>query len=188
MILGTTLLLSSLITQCGAGVDPSTTSAIIKVESGGNPYAIGDNTTRQSYSPNSKEDAIKIARHLLNKGHSLDMGLMQINSNHLKSGRFNLNNVFEPCENIKIGNSILIGFYKKYDTEPDKSKVLFKALSAYNTGTAWKGQGYVNKILKAANSNQRIRLSPVQNRVQTAALKREVMPESSGLFFNSTQR
>jgi type IV secretion system protein VirB1 len=47
--------------QCGPAVDPSLTKAIIQVESGGNPFAIGDNTDRRSYSPVSKEDAVQLA-------------------------------------------------------------------------------------------------------------------------------
>lgn len=188
MVIATAMMITSLITQCGSGVDPTTTAAIIKVESGGNPYAIGDNTTRKSYRFNSKEEAIAAANYLLNNGHSVDMGLMQINSIHLKSMNLSLDEVFTPCSNIKIGTSILKGFYKKHNNEPDKNIVLFKALSAYNTGSAWRGEGYINRVLKAANSGYRVKLNfappkpPTKTTNNAAVQSVKIEPENSGLF------
>jgi len=137
-------------------VDPSTTQAIIQVESGGNPFSIGDNTTRKSYSPRTKEEAIDLASNLLANGHSIDMGLMQVNSCHIRSMRLCLDDLFDPCKNISVGTRILADCYRRFDNQPDKTIVLFKALSAYNTGSAWKGPGYINKILKAANAPYRV--------------------------------
>ena len=43
------LALAALIRHCAPAVAPSTMTAIVRVESGGNPFAVGDNTTRRSY-------------------------------------------------------------------------------------------------------------------------------------------
>jgi len=153
LILGSILYISSLCTQCGTSIDPSITRAIIQVESGGNPYAIGDNTTRKSYYPESQSEAVQLAADLISQGHNLDMGLMQINSWHLGRNGVSLESVFEPCDNIKTGTGILSGFLKKYDGQP---QAFFKALSAYNTGSAWKGPAFINRILKASNAPYRV--------------------------------
>jgi type IV secretion system protein VirB1 len=150
------IFIASLYSQCGPSVDPATTQAIIQVESGGDPFAIGDNTLKKSFSPRTKTEAIALASYLLANGHSIDMGLMQVNSCHIKTMRLSLDELFDPCNNISIGTSILADFYKRYDNEADKNIVLFKALSAYNTGSAWKGPGYINRILKAANAPYRV--------------------------------
>lgn len=175
MLLGSLLLITSLYSQCGPTVDPSTTQAIIQVESGGNPYAIGDNTLKKSFAPQSKQAAVHLAASLLAQGHNLDMGLMQVNSCHLKTMKFSLDEVFDPCRNIAIGTTILADFYRRHNTGEDKNLVLFKALSAYNTGSAWRGPGYVNKILKAAGAPYRISVAnpPPKAGAKTANNKRQ---------------
>jgi type IV secretion system protein VirB1 len=141
----------SLCTACGPGVHPATTQAIIEVESGGHSLAIHDNISRSSFRPSTKEEAVRIASDLIRKGHSVDMGLMQINSQHLRKKDLDLEQLFEPCYNIKTGTKILAEFYNHHrrnnPQEPDDI-ILLKALSSYNTGTPYNGKSYVNKILK----------------------------------------
>ena len=43
--------LLELFLRCAPSVGAVTMSALVAYESGGNPYAIGDNTTRRSYAP-----------------------------------------------------------------------------------------------------------------------------------------
>jgi type IV secretion system protein VirB1 len=89
----------------------------------------------------------------------VDLGLMQINSIHLAPMHLELADLFDPCGNVRIGTTILADFYRRHRTiDPPLS--LFKALSAYNTGRAWKGAGYVNKILAAAGGTYRVVLLP----------------------------
>lgn len=140
--------------QCAPMIHPATTVAIINTESKGNPFAIGDNTTGKSYSPKDKNTAINIAYQLLRKGHNIDIGLMQVNSVHLKNSSVNYQQLFDPCTNMNIGSKILLEFYKKHDRPNQNSQItLLKALSAYNTGSPYKGyyNGYIQKVLKNTN-------------------------------------
>jgi type IV secretion system protein VirB1 len=143
----------SLCATCGPGVHPATTWAIIEVESAGNPLAIHDNISRSSFRPSTKEEAVRIASDLIRRGHSVDMGLMQINSQHLRKKDLDLERLFEPCLNIKTGTKILADFYnlhrKNNPNEPDDI-ILLKSRSSYNTGPAYNGKSYVNKILRKA--------------------------------------
>lgn len=159
MLILNLLLLSSLAAQCGPSAAPITTMAIIRTESGGNPYAIGDNSTRKSHYPASKKEAVQLARSLLSRGHNLDLGLMQINSRHLKPRNLSLDEIFDPCRNIGIGTTILAEFYQANDHGEPRDIVIFKALSAYNTGSAWRGPGYVNRILRTAGAPYRVALT-----------------------------
>jgi type IV secretion system protein VirB1 len=200
MLIGSLLLITSLCTQCGPSVEPSTTKAIIQVESGGNPYVIGDNTLKKSYFPKTKEEAVQLATYLLSQGHNLDMGLMQVNSCHLKAGKFPLVDLFDPCRNIAIGTDILADFYRRNDRGEARNVVLFKALSAYNTGSAWRGPGYINRILKAAGAPYRVAVTnpPPARKEKTATvngardLRRKAAgsdsqaPDSTTLFFPGT--
>ncbi|NVN91827.1 MAG: lytic transglycosylase domain-containing protein [Desulfuromonadales bacterium] len=186
------LLISSLCTQCGPAVSPATTQAIIKVESGGKPYVINDNTTRKSFSPTSKTEAIHIASELLSQGHSLDLGIMQINSTHLQKMNLTLDELFDPCRNINIGTNLLAEAYRRNNNGESGSTVLFKALSAYNTGSAWRGPDYINRILKAAGATYRVAVinPPPEKRrsIATAVRKSKagtasVRAENHSLFF-----
>lgn len=193
MLILNLLILASLAAQCGPSVAPSTTTAIIRTESNGNPYAIGDNTTRKSHFPKSKEDAVQLARSLLSRGHNLDLGLMQINSRHLKPRNLSLEEIFDPCRNINIGATILAEFYRANDHGEPRDVVLFKALSAYNTGSAWRGPGYVNRILRTAGASYRVALTnpPPSGRTQQKFAKgpsaRETLTaDNRSLFFPGT--
>jgi type IV secretion system protein VirB1 len=156
MIIECLFVLTTFCVQCGPSVDPSLTKAIIRVESGGNPFAIGDNTARRSYFPVSKADAVQLAGYLLSQGHNLDMGLMQINSCHLGKKGLSLDALFDPCGNVNFGTSLLADYFRMHSGDPDKTQVLFKALSAYNTGSAWRGPDYINRILTAINAPYRV--------------------------------
>ena len=190
MLLAAVLFTTAFLSQCGPAVDPATTRAIIQVESGGNPLAIGDNTLRQSFAPKTTREAVSRAKALIARGHSVDLGLMQINSSHLAPMRLSLDDTFDPCRNIRAGTSILADFYRRYQ-DGNPTYTLMKALSAYNTGQAWKGAGYVNRILTAAGVNYRVLFVPVPGADNStnppSTRKREKSARRAGpLFFGNT--
>jgi len=177
------------LSQCGPAVAPSTTQAIIQVESGGDPLAIGDNSLGKSFAPRTKSEAVSLAKELISQGHSVDLGLMQINSQHLAPMGLSLDDAFDPCRNVRTGTAILSGFYRQYANK-DPSLTLYNALSAYNTGQAWKGADYVNRILAAAGVNYRVLFVPVED---TPALSSTPAPKKkkrdsrdSPFFFGNT--
>ena len=162
---------SLLFSQCGAGVHPDTLNAIIKVESNYNQLAIYDNTTGASYRPQSKEQAIYLTGIFLSSGHSIDIGLMQINSQHLAKLNIDYKDLFDPCYNVAVGTKILSGFYREHargnpTDQPDMT--LLKALSSYNTGSPRKGKRYVNKILKVAGKSINMPLAEEYTKADTS--------------------
>lgn len=179
------------LSHCGPAVAPATTRAIIQVESGGNPLAIGNNNLKKSFAPKTKDEATRLAASFIARGHSVDLGLMQINSLHLAPMRLSLDDVFDPCRNVQAGTTILADFYRRYPNQ-DPGYTLFNALSAYNTGRAWKGAGYVNKILLAAGANYRVLFVPVGDAAagstEHPVKKRKARAESpeSPFFFRNT--
>ena len=140
---------SDLINQCAPTVAPETMVAIIQVESGGNAYALGVNgLIRNRPHPKTANEALRWARYYINLGYSVDLGLMQINSRNLKGLGYRLEQMFEPCSNLKAGSRILsngyLGAAKRYGHGQTALKA---ALSAYNTGNYEHGfhNGYVAK-------------------------------------------
>ena len=71
---------TALMEQCAPQIASVTMAAIVQQESGGNPLALHDNTSGKSYRPATIAEAARLARELIAQGHSVDIGLPQINS------------------------------------------------------------------------------------------------------------
>lgn len=180
--------LELLIEQCAPEIAPSTMQAIIKVESGGDPWAIGNNTLHKKVtpSPKTKDEAIATAKYYIAMGHSLDLGLAQINSANLGKLGLSVDEVFDPCTNLKASSNILKGFYAQAKTKyGDGRKALAHALSGYNTGSLYRGQTYVDRIVNAAGvaAYEMPRVSTASSAVNQAPKKGKSKPTVSNAVF-----
>ena len=113
--------------MCAPAVDPVTMAAVVKQESGGQPWVVNNNTTRKSMAFASKAAAVAAAVAAVGRGESVDMGLAQINSKNLPALGLTVEQVFDPCTNIAAGANILAAGYGRAGS-------LGGALSMYNTG------------------------------------------------------
>jgi len=144
--------LLSLILACTTNVSPLTISYIVSVESNYEPFAIhvnGDYSTPSSIQ--TAEQAYAVALDAISKGYTVDIGLMQINSNNLDYLDLSVIDAFDPCLNLKGGTQILKDNYqravKRYG---EGQRALLAALSMYNTGDMQKGfaNGYIRRYLE----------------------------------------
>ncbi|MEP3329834.1 lytic transglycosylase domain-containing protein [Sedimentitalea sp.] len=139
--------------NCAPSVAPDIMEKIVRAESGFDRFAIGVNGANlRSYSPDSREEAARIARDLIAQGHSIDMGLGQINSNNLDWLDLTVDTVFESCSNLAAAEDVLRdGYDRARDQGSDPQTALHQALSAYNTGTFTRGfsNGYVERVMGA---------------------------------------
>lgn len=152
--------LSVLMQQCAPGVGPVTMAAIVRTESGGVPWRIGDNTNGSSYTLPTKEAAVARATELANAGHDLDLGLGQINIRNLRSLGLTIEQVFEPCANLGAAARILTwGYQRAVKVHGAGQAALLAAISTYNTGslTAGFNNGYVQHV--TANSGLRVEIT-----------------------------
>jgi len=138
--------------RCGPSVAPSTLASIARTESGFEPLSINDNTTGTRGVPATRDIAIQIASKLLEAGHSVDIGVMQINSANLARLGLTLEAAFDPCKSVAAGAAVLAGGYAGGATHEGRQSALRVALSRYNTGDAQRGfaNGYVHKVELAA--------------------------------------
>ena len=150
--------LEQLILACAPQVAPSTMTAIVRVESGGKPYALNVNGAQKlTRQPRNAEEATAWADWLVNRGYSVDMGLAQINSGNLARLGLVPQQLFDPCTNLRAGAKILtenyLGAARQYGGGQD---ALRAALSAYNTGNYRAGltNGYVAKVTAAADPSK----------------------------------
>jgi type IV secretion system protein VirB1 len=132
---------------CAPNVAPVTLEAIITVESGGDPLSVHINGLReQPPAMRNAREAVKTASRFLALGYSVDLGLMQVNSGNLEALGVTIDQVLDPCTNIRSGAAILTADYAKAArTRGDGQRALQAALSAYNTGNFYRGlaNGYV---------------------------------------------
>jgi type IV secretion system protein VirB1 len=132
---------------CAPNVAPVTLQAIVEVESGGNPLALNVNGIRVQPPParNAKE-AAQVAESYIARGYSVDIGLLQVNSRNLAALGITVEQVLDPCTNIRAAATILTADYAEAArTRGDGQPALQAALSAYNTGDFYRGfaNGYV---------------------------------------------
>ena len=144
----------ALAAQCAPAVAPETLLSVVQVESRFDPLAIGVNgAPRITVAPTSIDDAVGKARDLMAAGRSIDLGLAQINSKNLSWLGLSLQEVFEPCTNLRAAARILQDGYVRSDAvRVGEQAALKTALSYYNTGHPVRGfsNGYVGKVTAAA--------------------------------------
>ena len=141
-----------LATRCAPRVALSTLAAIARTESDFQPLMIHDNTTGITSLAASRGNAIQIAQTSLRAGHSLDLGIMQINSANLGPYGLTLSAAFTACRSMAVGAAILSSAYSGGDTHQEQQAALRVAVSRYNTGNAEDGfvNGYVHKVEESA--------------------------------------
>jgi len=138
--------------RCGPSVAPFTLASIARTESGFEPLSIHDNTTGATNAPPSRDIAIQMASKMLERGDSVDIGIMQINSANFSRFNLTLEDAFDPCRSVNIGATVLADDYAGGETYDRQQAALRVAISRYNTGNAQRGftNGYVHKVELAA--------------------------------------
>jgi type IV secretion system protein VirB1 len=146
---------------CGPMVAPATTLRVIEVESAGHAFAIHDNTSGRSFNLSNSRDAERLAATLIVAGHSIDLGLMQINYQvWLKPMRIRLDQAFNPCINVSFGTTILSAAYAhELSHRIAPKEALERALSVYNSGNEARALAYAQKVLAQHLSGNRSTVS-----------------------------
>jgi type IV secretion system protein VirB1 len=134
---------------CATNVAPVTLEAVVRVESGGNPFALHVNgLVGPQPQPATVADAVRLAERYIRRGYSVDLSLMQVNSRNLAALGYSIAQVLDPCTNIRAGAAILTANYAEaVRSRGEGQAALQAALSAYNTGNFFRGfaNGYVAK-------------------------------------------
>ncbi|OHV79315.1 type IV secretion system lytic transglycosylase VirB1 [Ensifer sp. LCM 4579] len=138
--------------ECSPWVSPSTLAAIAKVESDFEPLSAHDNTTGETLHWKDPMEATQSVKERLKAGHSIDVGLMQINSTNFSALGLTPENAFQPCISLSAAGTLLESRYAGGKTAAAEQRALRRAISAYNTGDLTRGfaNGYVRKVELAA--------------------------------------
>ena len=141
---------AALAVQCGVLVDQGIMVAIVRIESGGNPYALSVNGDVELVrEPRNREEAVTMARWLEKHGYNFDAGLGQVNSANLGRLGLDVASVFDPCANLRAASRVLDECYgRALGRWGAGERAVTAALSCYNTGHFTRGvtNGYVDAV------------------------------------------
>ncbi|MFL9989335.1 lytic transglycosylase domain-containing protein [Paraburkholderia sediminicola] len=143
--------------QCAPQVSPVTMAAIVRTESGFNPYAIGVVHGRLVRQPVSMDEAVATAHALAGGGLNFSVGLAQVNRTNWPAYRLDEERSFEPCRNLAAAAAILRGCFAsarraQAPGRRDPQTALRASLSCYASGNFSTGYrtGYVQRVVNAA--------------------------------------
>jgi len=150
----------ALVLACAPQVHANTARALVQVESGFNPWAIGVVGGALEHQPHDRAEALATARALREAGWNFSVGLGQINVASVDRLGLTLEDAFEPCTNLAAMQAVLLDCFDRAsaassairnDTR-DPQNTLRLALSCYYSGnfTTGQRQGYVRQVTRAA--------------------------------------
>lgn len=154
---------NALAQQCAPQVDPITLAAIVRTESGFNPYAIGVVNGQLARQPHSEAEAVATVRALETAGWNFSVGLAQVNRANWTRYGLGEKTAFDPCRNLAAGAAIL---QRCFDTARSMTRVaasttgrptqqaLRASLSCYASGDFVTGYrtGYVQRVVANATA------------------------------------
>jgi type IV secretion system protein VirB1 len=163
---------NALAQQCAPGIHPTTLQAIVRAESGFNPFAIGVVGGRLVRQPQNRDEAMATVKALDAGGWNYSIGLSQVNRYNLSTYGMDANAAFDPCANLRAGSAILSDCYSRASTRMGAGQdALRAAFSCYYSGNF--KRGFVRDV-RTSSYVQRI-VSFVASTDQTTA-KADVRP------------
>ncbi|QIE29053.1 lytic transglycosylase domain-containing protein [Caballeronia sp. SBC2] len=146
---------NTLAQQCAPGVHPTTLQAVVRTESGFNPFAIGIVGGRLVRQPQNRDEAVATVKALDAAGWNYSMGLSQVNRYNLSRYGMDANAAFDPCTNLRAGSAILSDCYHRASAHMGAGQdALRAAFSCYYSGNFERGfvrdsgtSSYVQRIV-----------------------------------------
>jgi type IV secretion system protein VirB1 len=163
--------------QCAPAVHPQTIAAVVRVESGFNPYAIGVVGGRLERQPANKAEAVATAKALEQAGYNFSLGVGQVNRYNLPKYGLDYEQAFDACQSLRVGSLILKEcFDRARGRIKGEQEALHAALSCYYSGNFSTGfradfagqPSYVQKVLNAAGATGVNPTAPIRV-IRTAA-------------------
>lgn len=148
---------SALVMACAPAVHASTAQALITVESGFNPHAIGVVGGVLDRQPRNQAEAIATADHLQATGWNFSVGLAQINVRNFERLGLTTAKAFDPCQNLRAMQAVLGECFERSGPGVEPQTALRQALSCYYSGNFVTGfrHGYVQRVASAVPPGRR---------------------------------
>jgi len=146
--------------QCAPTVNPVTMQAVVRTESGFNPYAIGVVGGHLARQPRVLAEAVATALALEARGISFSVGIAQVNRFNLARYGLTYETAFDSCANLRAGSAILHDCYQRASASYGQNQhALRAAISCYYSGNfvcgervQSSGSSYVQRVIANARS------------------------------------
>lgn len=138
---------------CAPAIEPTTTLAVVEVESSFNPYAIGVVGGVLERQPRTRAEALATMKALERDGWNYSVGLGQINRKNFDRLGFTPERALDRCANLQGLQQILLEcFTRARPGRASEQDALRAALSCYYSGSFSTGfdHGYVDRVVRAA--------------------------------------
>ena len=138
------------------GVPVDWSMAVIEAESSGYVYALSGSYDQRGFFrlPKNDSEVIEsriIAVESLRRDINISVGLMQINSFHINKMGVTADWVFDPCNNIRVGTSVLSESIGRLCRSGLDQGCIEPVLREYNTGSSKPskdGNKYVKRVME----------------------------------------
>ncbi len=155
--------LQAFVLACAPQVHTDTATALVRVESSFNPWAIGVVGGMLERQPRTRSEALATAKALQAGRWNFSVGLGQINVGNFERLGLTLESAFDACTNLAAMQSVLSECFERaaqatQPTPPAGSQgALRQALSCYYSGNFTTGfeHGYVQKVVAVASATHR---------------------------------
>ena len=153
--------LAALARACAPEIATEAVVPLVVTESGGDALAVNVNKGPRVRAGSVAQGAAIVRRYMA-AGYTVDVGLAQINSANFARLGVTVEQVFEPCTNLKLASTVLqqgYGMATRYYTGLGAISATY---SLYNTGTLTRGfrNGYVGRVWTAAANLGSIKAPP----------------------------
>ena len=147
--------------QCASEVATEAVVPLVVTESGGDDLSINVNRGPRVRAGSIAEGAALVRRYMA-QGYTVDVGLAQINSANFARLGVSVEQVFDPCTNLRLASSMLQEGYSLASRHYSGLDAISATYSLYNTGTLTRGfrNGYVSRVWSAASGMGTIQAAP----------------------------
>lgn len=150
----------ALVLACAPQVHADTATALVRVESSFNPWAIGVVGGELQRQPRTRGEALATAKALQAGRWNFSVGLGQINVGNFERLGLTLESAFDACTNLAAMQSVLSECFDralKPSAPAGNQGALRQALSCYYSGNFTTGfqHGYVQKVVAVASATHR---------------------------------
>lgn len=150
----------ALVLACAPQVHTDTATALVRVESSFNPWAIGVVGGALQRQPRTRSEALATAKALQAGQWNFSVGLGQINVGNFERLGLTLESAFDACTNLAAMQSVLSECFDralKPSAPAGSQGALRQALSCYYSGNFSTGfqHGYVQKVIAVASTIHR---------------------------------
>jgi len=148
-----------MVLMCAPLVHPSTAQAVVTVESGFKPYAIGVVGGVLDRQPRNRAEALATVDELVAHGWNFSAGLAQINSRNFQRLGLTSHTAFDPCKNLQAMQVVLSECFSRTPPKVSEQAALRMAFSCYYSGNFVTGfeHGYVQRVAQVSPSWRRVR-------------------------------